>query len=379
MSQFYNPVRLFLGAESLNEFVQYVNTRYRDVHRVLLLTRGGGVEEDENLREVLAVLQGKEVVLRELGLANPDIGDIYALKRELDSFDFELVIAIGGGSVLDAAKALVALQDARAESAEDIRERIVRRLYCRKEKITPWIGFATTSGTGSEVTCWATVWDKALGVKYSISDERLYARAAVMLPKLTAMMPLKLSATTALDAICHATEAYWSIRSNAIVRHYALQAIERIRVFLPQLKHDPANLLLRSELSLASLYAGLAFSNTRTTACHSISYPLTMLYGIEHGVAASMTLGSVLKLNWNAMVEPENLLRAFGVGKPEEVQRVMMQLFELYDIPVRLGDYGITADQVGKIVARAYTKGRMDNNPVPISEETLEKLLIALI
>jgi alcohol dehydrogenase class IV len=57
----------------------------------------------------------------------------------------------------------------------------------------------------------------------------------------------------------------------------------------------------------------------------------------------------------------------------------MMQLFELYDIPVRLGDYGITADQVGKIVARAYTKGRMDNNPVPISEETLEKLLIALI
>jgi len=337
------------------------------------------VEQSEALLPVMEALQGKQVRLHELQLANPDVADIYRLKQSTDDFDFELVLAIGGGSVLDVAKVLVALQGESVASEADVRELIVGQRFCGLGSVTPWIGIATTSGTGSEVTCWATVWDNELGVKYSVSDERLFAQAAAMLPELTATMPPKLSATTALDAMCHATEAYWSVHSNPIVRHYSLQAIEKIRVFLPKLKRDSENPVIRYELALASLYAGLAFSNTRTTACHSISYPLTLLHGIEHGVAASFTLGSVLTLNREALVDPEKLLRAFGVERPEDVQQVIGGLYELYGIPTRLSGYGVTEDDVGEIVSRAYTKGRMDNNPVDISEETLRDLLVALI
>jgi len=379
MSRFYNPVRLYLGSESLDGWVRALETQYRHANRVLLLTRGGGVEQSEALLPVMEALQGKQVRLHELQLANPDVADIYRLKQSTDDFDFELVLAIGGGSVLDVAKVLVALQGESVASEADVRELIVGQRFCGLGSVTPWIGIATTSGTGSEVTCWATVWDNELGVKYSVSDERLFAQAAAMLPELTATMPPKLSATTALDAMCHATEAYWSVHSNPIVRHYSLQAIEKIRVFLPKLKRDSENPVIRYELALASLYAGLAFSNTRTTACHSISYPLTLLHGIEHGVAASFTLGSVLTLNREALVDPEKLLRAFGVERPEDVQQVIGGLYELYGIPTRLSGYGVTEDDVGEIVSRAYTKGRMDNNPVDISEETLRDLLVALI
>lgn len=379
MSQFYNPVKLYLGNDSVDALVQSLKTRFKPMNQVLLLTRGSGVEQSEVVLPIIEALEGKEVRLHELQLANPDVTDLYQLKQQLDEFEFELVLAIGGGSVLDVAKSLVALQGERVESEADVRELIVKRHLCTQEQITPWIGIATTSGTGSEVTCWATVWDKELEVKYSISDERLYAQAAVMLPDLTAMMPLKLSAATALDAMCHATEAYWSVHSNTIVRQYALQAIERVCVYLPQLKQDPTNAKVRYELALASLNAGLAFSNTRTTACHSISYPLTMLHSIEHGVAASFTIGSVLVLNRDALIEPEKLLQAFGAKRFEDVQQVIEGLYAIYDIPARLGEYGVNADNVGEIVAKAYTKGRMDNNPVNITELMLKELLVALI
>lgn len=379
MSQFYNPVRLYLGTESVEGLIQWIHARYPQASRILLLTRGSQVERSEGLLPLMGALQGKSILIHELRLANPDITDIIRLRQEIGAFDFQLVIAIGGGSVMDMAKAVIALQGIQADKAPDVRDIMVHQQYCRLEQTTPWIAISTTSGTGSEATCWATVWDKEGGSKYSIADERLYAQAAVMLPELTAMLPLKLSAVTALDALCHAVEAYWAIRTNPVTRMYSLQAIRMIRKFLPRLKEDPANLHVRSHLALASLYAGLAFSNTRTTACHSISYPLTLLHGIEHGVAASFTLGAVLKLNQPALVEPERLLNAFGVDRPEAVHQVIVQLYELYDIPSRLGDYGVTSRNVGDIAARAYTKGRMDNNPVAITRQKVEQMLLELI
>lgn len=223
------------------------------------------------------------------------------------------------------------------------------------------------------------MWDEEYDSKYSVTDERLYASATLILPELTVTMPLRLSVATALDALCHATEAYWSVHTNAITRVYSLQAIERIRRTLPLLIEQPENLDWREQLSLASLLAGLAFSNTRTTACHSISYPLTMVYGIDHGIAASLTLASVMRHNLDALTEPEKLLQAFGAANVDEVDQFIRNIYDTYGVSSRLSQYGATVEGIRNIVSLSYTKGRMDNNPVEILPEELERILVSLL
>jgi phosphonate metabolism-associated iron-containing alcohol dehydrogenase len=379
MNRFYNPVSIYFGNDSLGECTADLKERFSHIRRVLILTRGGGVEATESLAPILSLFAGKEGRFLEAAFYNPDIKDIYNLLQQVDSFPYELIVAIGGGSVMDSAKALTALQHMEISTPADIREVIMGEKYAEKSSFTPWIGLPTTSGTGSEVTSWATVWDEELGCKYSVADRRLFAKAAIILPELTLTMPLRLSVATGLDALCHATEAYWSVQSNPFSRAYALQAIERIRAWLPRLKREPSDIARREQLSLGSVLAGLAFSNTKTTACHSISYPLTLLYGIDHGIAASLTLSSVLRHNYSKIVEPEKLLRAFGAEDADGVDQFMRTIYEMYDLPGNLGAYGVTKESIPMIVSHAYTKGRMDNNPVPIKAEELDLMLASLL
>ncbi|ANE45829.1 hypothetical protein SY83_05400 [Paenibacillus swuensis] len=379
MNQYHNPVAISFGAASAASFAEKLQKSYAHVSRVLILTRGGEVEKNGILQPVLDMLGHKEILQLEVTLYNPNVADIYNLKGQVASFDYQLIVAIGGGSVMDVAKVLSALQRMKVHSVAEVREAIASERYREEYPYTPWIGIPTTSGTGSEVTCWATVWDEECNSKYSVSDARLYASDALILPELTVTMPLRLSIATALDAMCHATEAYWSIHTNPITRVYALQAIERIRITLPLLLEQPDQLALREQLSLASVLAGLAFSNTRTTACHSISYPLTMLYGIDHGIAASMTLASVMRHNYDALIEPDKLLSAYGAADVDEVGLWVKRIYETYGLPGQLGSYGVTDEGIRKVVSLSYTKGRMDNNPVEITAEQLEQMLVSLM
>lgn len=379
MNHFYNPVAVFLGRESAEAFAELFAIRYAGIKRILILTRGGGVEQNDCLQPILNALSQKETMLIEVTLNNPNVADIVKLRQEVGTFQYELIVAIGGGSVMDAAKVLSALQHKTLSTIDEVRRAITREEYRSEPYFTPWIGIPTTSGTGSEVTCWATVWDEENGSKYSVSDERLYASAALILPELTVTMPLRLSVATALDALCHATEAYWSVYTNTITRVYALQAIERIRMTLPLLIEQPDNLTWREQLSVASLMAGMAFSNTKTTACHSISYPLTMLYGIDHGIAASLTLSTVLRHNFDALVEPDQLLRAFGATDVDEVDNLIRRIYATYGLSSKLSAYGVTVEGIREVVSHSYTKGRMDNNPVVISPEELERMLVSLL
>lgn len=379
MSRYYNPVRVYIGAEGLSAFVHDEGDLHAQVSRVLLLTRGHHSEAIPELQPLLLMLEKKEVLLKEFHHSNPDLGDVLRFRQEIGAFDFQLIIAIGGGSVMDMAKALTALQGLSIESAEELRSAILAETYRQKERMVTWVGVPTTSGTGSEVTSWATVWDEEQGCKYSIADPRLYASSALLIPELTATKPLRLTAATALDALSHATEAYWAVRTNPISRMYALQAIQRICRFLPELKQEPRSLEARKQLALASLFAGLAFSNTRTTACHSISYPMTLLHGVDHGIAASFTLGAVMGMNWPVLIEPDQLLEAYGARTPEEVQAIILRLYEMFDLPTRLREYGISRSDVEGISQRAFTKGRMDNNPVELSEQQVRDILTALL
>ncbi len=339
MSTYYNPVEIYSGTSGCRQLADKLDGEYANVSSILLLTRGGGVEARESLRPLQSWMQKRTVQLKELSISNPNLTDIVSLKTQLNDNDFQLIIAIGGGSVMDVAKAISAIQHLKISTVEDLRSAIAEGAYAL-DKVTPWIGIPTTAGTGSEVTKWATVWDTELSCKYSISKDVLYAKKALVNADLMQSMPLRLSFSTGLDALSHAVEAYWSVMSNPISRIYALTAIEAIRTYLPRLIYDPLSIEIREQLAMASLYSGLAFSNTRTTACHSISYPLSLIHGIDHGLAVSLLLGSVARINEPALIEREKLYKAFGVANVEGIGQTVQDLYRLYQIRTTFGNMG---------------------------------------
>ena len=207
--------------------------------------------------------------------------------------DFRLVVAVGGGSTLDVGKCLARLMGETVADVDALRARVAGKAWgacaCR------WIGVPTTAGTGSEVTCWATVWDPEREAKLSLDTPTNYAFAAVADPALTRSMPVGLAVSSALDAVAHATESHWARATNAVSRALAVAAIRTVMTHIDGLfAGDEA---ARAAMTEGATLAGLAFSGTHTTACHSLSDPLTLRYGIPHGVAVALLLAPVMRLN----------------------------------------------------------------------------------
>ena len=243
----------------------------------------------------------------------------------------------------------------------------------------PWIGIPTTAGTGSEVTCWATIWDSPNKAKYSVDTPQNYAYAAVVDPGLAASMPMKLAVSSALDAVAHAAESYWAKASNAVSKALALQAIRTVMENIDELLANSGSRAAHDAMAKGSMLAGLAFSNTRTTACHSISYPLTMQCHIPHGVAVSLLMGPVLELNQPAIEDLDQLLDAFGVNEPYQVGVRITAILEAAGHPVRLTRWGASEEMLPELVAHSMTKGRADNNPVELTETVVYNILKSIL
>lgn len=375
MASFYNPVKILWGANKIDSILDIVESLDIDINKILIVTGSKSLKGSGHLDKILNQFKNKEVLIYSDIPSNPEISDIYNIKTKTDSFKYNIIIAIGGGSVLDVGKCLATFKNIHVESVDILETNIISKNYQNHNIDTPIIAIPTTSGTGSEVTCWATVWDKVNNKKYSVEDKRIYPKIAVIDPILTMNLPLELTASTALDALSHAVEAYWSKKTNEIVRLYASKSIELIVNNINDLLDDLSNLELREKIAQASLYAGLAFSNTKTTACHSISYPLTAKYSIPHGIATSMTLSKFLKINEESIIDKDELLKAFNVESILEVEKVINDIYNKTGISNRLRNYGVEEKDISFIVKHSFTPDRMNNNPVEITEEILERVL----
>lgn len=310
--------------------------------------------------------------------SNPSVADLAALLKSLRKQKFQpsFILAIGGGSCIDLAKGISALWHLPADqtcTAEAVRQSIQSKAYLAEHSFPSVLAMPTTAGTGSEVTHWATIWDNENRRKLSIDCPRLFPKAAVLIPEWMAKMPPSLTLSTGLDALSHAMEAFWAKARTPLSQALALAASQRVCDALPQALQYPSELSARQEMCMASLLAGLAFSQTRTTACHSISYPLTMLYGVPHGTAAALTLSPILRRNQAAVPEIAQMEALFAEhgGFSAWLQAVTISIQEL-----KLSAFGVKADQLPAIVELTFTQGRMDNNPVLFSpEEVLEILM----
>lgn len=328
------------------------------------------------LEDLIEQMMAKyELIWLDENIANPTQQDVRNAVLKIGAGKPEKLICIGGGSAIDTGKGISALYDYihLDTTIDEITAVIKSKDYDKNLKPIDIIAVPTTAGTGSEVTKWATIWDVGKNEKFSIDMNELYPAKAIICTELTMSVPIKLVLSTGLDAMAHAMEAFWSRASSPVVKDISEIAIRKIHKNLEPALKDLTNYKCREELCRASLLAGIAFSNTRTTACHSISYPITMRFGVDHGYAVAMQLNEVMKINQAAVSEIESVLLPIFEGDGGFDTWITKVSKDIQ--PLRLSAFGIKEENIDEIVELSFTAGRMNNNPVDISKEEVGTIL----
>lgn len=371
-TSFYNPVSLsMLPAGTWFEHLQECIT---DSKSILFMYSKSALQASDPDEKILpSILNNPNVLPLTNILSNPSIEQLAEIRQTLPSLP-KTIIALGGGSVIDMAKILIALGSFQpTASAESILQIIDQKLYLHQKNNADFklIAIPTTAGTGSELTRWATIWDMINKQKYSVERDDLYPSEAWIDPALTVGLSPLLTVSTGLDALSHAVEAYWSTKTNPIVRRLSAQAITQIVHSLKKAIDSPKDLEAREGMCLGSVFAGLAFSQTRTTACHALSYPLTARFGIPHGIAVVMSLIPIMRLNWESIQEKELFLTAFSVDSLEEIDILITSLVSS-TVCMKLRDYGISKKEIQELMLISdFPVARMGNNPIPITRDII--------
>jgi alcohol dehydrogenase class IV len=243
---------------------------------------------------------------------NPRLEDVKRGMALID--DADVIISIGGGSSTDMAKLINALQYAKDPEAMILGDEKIRK------KGLPHIAIPTTSGAGSQSTHFAVVYINK--VKYSLAHETILPDVSIIDPDLTMELPKRITAVTGMDALTQAIESYWCINSTDESKEYAKEAIELVMTNLEKAVNEP-DIESRTAMSKAANLAGKAINISKTTASHSISYPLTSYFGVAHGHACALTIGQMLIYNSNV---GEDSLDKRG---PEYVRKTILDISHL--------------------------------------------------
>ncbi|MGE4488842.1 MAG: iron-containing alcohol dehydrogenase family protein [Kiritimatiellales bacterium] len=363
---FKMPVSVQFGAGSVQKL--------RDVAaggRTALVT-DAGLYRLEFAKEIEQMLQ-PVAVFTDVS-PNPTVANVDALAEVLRETGAEAVVAVGGGSVMDCAKAACCLAKTGELS--------VRAFHTEGKKFEsgriPLIAVPTTAGTGSEVTPFAVLDDTEKGVKGPIASDLFYPSAAVIDPQLTASLPKRITAATGLDALSHAMEGYWSKNHQPACDLLAKEAARLIFENLPKVYGTPSDIDARSAMSYAALLAGMAFQLPKNAMVHACSFPLSNRYHLPHGEACAFTLEFALKLNAPAM---NGRMEAFagycGFTSIDDMAAAIRDLKVGGGLPCTLAEAGIPAEAIDTLIAESFHP-LMNNNPVEITDEHLRRLYAEL-
>jgi phosphonate metabolism-associated iron-containing alcohol dehydrogenase len=354
-ARFHNPVDTRFGWSSLLELAEITENQ-----KVALVTfpeaRGLGLVD-----RIQDLLGDRLVYIIEDVQPNPDVAQLRDTYERFwqEAGDCHTVVAVGGGSAIDTAKALIVGTESGCFDELLALLATGKPFVPARSKLL--IAAPTTAGTGSEVTPWATIWDSASHKKYSLHLECTWPKVAIVDPQLMLTVPAGVTVSTGLDALSHALESIWNINANPISDTYAISAIEDILHCLPLLRRDLSNKELRSRMALAALKAGMAFSNTKTALAHSISYEMTLRHGLPHGIACSFTLPLVLGLAWgHDEARDRTLQRIFG-NDLHKAQSQLREFLHSLDVKTEFADYGVTAKEAEEMINFAMQGARGKN------------------
>ena len=319
----------------------------------------------------------------------PSTDDVARGVGSARAFRADSVIGFGGGSAIDAAKAIAGLLTNDGSPLDYLE--VVGQGRPLARPAAPWMAIPTTAGTGAEVTRNAVLAVPGRGVKASLRSPHLLARVALVDPELTLDLPPALTASTGLDALTQLLEAYVCNRANPMTDAICAAGIPRAARALPLVCRDGHELTARTDLALASLWSGLALANAGLGAVHGFAAPIGGLFPAPHGAVCAALLAPVMAANVRALRSraPQNP----AVARYTEIARWLTgsndasgkqgvewvhALVTALGIP-RLSAYGIAPAQIPEIVARAQRASSMKANPVVLTAEELSAILTEAI
>ncbi|MBU1082996.1 iron-containing alcohol dehydrogenase [Patescibacteria group bacterium] len=369
-ANYYLPTKIYFGR---GLFAQLSNLLVGKFHKVLIVA-GEHIKASPEWQQIIFQLSSRltvEIYPMKVDQSVPH--QINQLLGVIRPGNFDLIVGVGGGTILDTVKSAAYLANANG-TVEDY----LTGKPAEKPGVA-WAGVPTTAGTGSEVTPWATIWG-ADNKKHSLHHSTMFAKFAVVDPALTDNLPVRETALTGTDALAQAIEAYWSNKHNYHSDQYALQAIKVLVANLP-LAIDNPSAEARDQTMWGALLAGMAFSNTQTTICHALSYPLTIGWNVSHGQAVAVTLPLIMSKILPA-IEPfrkDQLLVALGANDTTTAVNKIDDLIKQIGLFNTLDKLGITSVDITGIAEEALLSNRLSNSPVIPSLEELISWLNTLM
>jgi alcohol dehydrogenase class IV len=356
----------------------------RPATRALIVTGKGSMRKSGALDRAIALLDESEIKAETFEGVEQDpsfetVDSCAAAARDACA---DLVVGLGGGSTVDAAKVAAFL----ARQGIPVREFFEGLPVVAKG--LQFVAVPTTAGTGSEVTKNAVLTDRRRGIKSSIRGDCLMADVAIVDPELTLTAPPDVTAHTGMDALTQAIESYVSRGAGALTDALAAGAVAAIGSHLVEAYNDGANIDARDQVMMGSLMAGMALANARLGAVHGLAHPLGVTFNIPHGLVCAILLPHVVRFNLEGdyeLAQPTaakyaavaRMLEEKGRGKhaAARLPELIESMNETLGITQRLGDFGVEEKHLATVAEQSLPSGSLKANPRPASQEELIDIL----
>lgn len=380
--RFTLPRDIYYGKDSL-EVLKTIKGK-----RAILVIGGGSMKRAGFVDKIIGYLKeaGIETKLFEGVEPDPSVETVMKGAAAMREFEPDLIVALGGGSPIDAAKAMWVFYEYPDTTFEEI---IQPFSFPELRKKAKFIAISSTSGTATEVTAFSVITDYAKGIKYPLADFNITPDIAIVDPALVATLPPHLVAHTGMDALTHAIEAYVSTLNSPFTDPLAIKAIQMVNEHL--IKSFSGDMSSREEMHYAQCLAGEAFSNALLGIVHSLAHKTGAAFStghIPHGEANAIYLPYVIKYNAkNAEARYADIARSIGIdGTDAECVTKLCDKIDAMNaelnIPKTLKKFGIKEDEfkekVNKIAELAVGDACTGSNPRPVDTESMAKILDAI-
>ena len=377
--EFATATRIIFGQGTIQEVAPLVA---KMGHRAFVIT-GHSVDRATPLLEQLKK-QGIESVTFTIP-GEPTTTMAFTGAQKARKAKSDLVIGIGGGSVLDTGKVVAALLTNSGDLADYLE--VIGGGQELANNPAPYIAIPTTAGTGTEVTRNAVLISPEHHVKVSMRSPLMLPRVAVVDPALTFSMPPPVTASTGLDAITQLMEAYVCNRANPLTDGICREGLKRAALSLPRAYEDGSNAAAREDMSLASLFGGLALSNAGLGAVHGFAAPLGGMFSAPHGTICARLTAYVMEANVEALQiraptspalvrydEVAQILTGSATARAADGILWMQDLCVALKVPP-LAEFGLKEADLPNVVARSRRASSMKGNPIELTDRELTEIL----
>ena len=366
----HHPTKVYFGKSVLLQLSKLIEENFPSVKNVLIVTGKYHLKSNEYFNNSINKLNSLNIEFYDKIDPYPSPETVNLLSHTIKKNKSNLIVAAGGGSVMDASKAASLL----SQNDGDWMEYSYGTKKIAKKGL-PLIAIPTTSGSSSEVTKFATIWDWDKNSSAGLNNELLFPEIAVIDPELTLTMSSNLAATSGWDALTSSFESYWSTESNPITDLYAFKSIE---IFFNDLENsvNNTNPHSRSECALGATISGIGYSNSRPNLCHAIGTPLTLNWKTTHGQAVCISLPYFLPFIFDKLsTSKQNLL--LSTCKVSNIDSLILKLKEMItncQLNIYLDDCDISFNNLDKIL-NGIPMERLLTVPTKFKTNTLKSII----